>query len=85
MEGREDAGSSQADKETTRRMEGEPSRRMEKKLTKLARKGKKRGPDRQSVTLGGIRKQETSQKRRTKRQIDEQGHGKSWDSSQQEE
>ena len=38
MEGREDAGSSQADKETTRRMEGEPSRRMEKKLTMLARK-----------------------------------------------
>ena len=33
MEGREDAGSSQADKETTRRMEGETSRRMEKKLT----------------------------------------------------
>ena len=33
MEGREDAGNSQADKETTRRMEGETSRRMEKKLT----------------------------------------------------
>ena len=42
---------------------------MEKKLTKLARKGKKRGPDRQSVTLGGIKRQKKSQKRRTKRQM----------------
>ena len=39
-------------------MEGEASKRMEKKkVTELARKCKRRGPDRQSVTLGGIRKQ----------------------------
>ena len=70
MEGRKEAGSSKADKETTRSKYGEDSRRMEKKMvTKLARKGKRRGPDRQSVTLGGIRKQEKSQRRRTKRQM----------------
>jgi hypothetical protein len=73
LEGREDAGSSQSDKETTRSRDGEDSRRMEnKKVTKLARKGKRRGPDRQSVTLGGIRKQEKSQRRRTLRHMNKE-------------
>jgi hypothetical protein len=63
------AGDSQGDKETTRRMEVEPFRWMEKKLTKLARKRKKRDQNRQYVTLGGIKRQEKSQKRRTKRKM----------------
>ena len=42
---------------------------MEKKVTKVARKGKKRGPNRQTVTLGGIKRQEKSQRRRTKRKM----------------
>ena len=43
-----------------------------KKVTKIARKGKRRGPDRQSVTLGGIRKQEKSQRRRTLRPMNKE-------------
>ena len=68
-DGRKDAGDSQADQETTKGVERGSSRRMEKKLTKLARKGKKRGPNRQTVTLGGVKRQEKSESRRTKRQI----------------
>ena len=72
-DGRNDAGDSQADQETTRRMEGEPSRRLEKKLTKLARKGKKRGPNRQSVTLGGVKRQERRTKRHMNRDLGKAG------------
>ena len=43
-----------------------------KKVTKIARKGKRRGQDRQSVTFGGIRKQEKSQRRRIKRHMNKE-------------
>ena len=49
----------------SRRMEG-AAREM---VTKLARKGKRRGPNRQTLTLGGEKKMEKSLKRRTKRKM----------------
>ena len=38
-------------------------------VTKIARKEKKRGPNRQTLTLGGEKKMEKSLKRRTKRKM----------------
>ena len=45
------------------------ARRVDKKVTKVARKWKKKSPNRQTVTLGGVERQEKSQRRRTKRQM----------------
>ena len=45
------------------------ARRVDKKVTKVARKWKKKSPNRQTVTLGGVKRQEKSQRRRTKRQM----------------
>ena len=42
--------------ESARGLEHGSSKRMDRRGTKLARKGKKRGPNRQSVTLGGEKK-----------------------------
>ena len=44
--------------QTSRGLEGDSSRGMEQKSSKRARKGKKRGPNRQNLALGGIKKQE---------------------------
>ena len=40
-----------------------------RRVTKVARKGKKRGPNRQTVTLEGVKKMDKSLKRRTKRKM----------------
>ena len=55
--------------ESARGLEHGPSKRMERRVTKVARKGKKRGPNRQTVTLGGEKKMDKSLKRRTKRKM----------------
>ena len=55
--------------ETARGLEHGSSKRLDRRVTKVARNGKKRGPNRQTVTLGGEKKMEKSLKRRTKRKM----------------
>ena len=67
--GQENEDSRGLESEDPRRMESEGPRRKAGRSTKVARKGKLRGPNRQTQTLGGIKKQKKALMGKAKRRV----------------